>query len=167
VRILRGSILVIAVSAQAIDVSRAYIGAQGIRRTTWQTPLASDFWRMATPAYRQVVAIPPNICSPDGIDFQPLALLAGDHGVAVNVAMAARYDGQKLRQYCDELPDLTKTGIRPDTLYVLQPASAVGFLRDAPDPMVCARVDGHVACVREDTADAWKGAVSVPLDRVP
>jgi hypothetical protein len=161
------AVLVIAVCAQGIDVSRAYIGAQGIRRTTWQTPLVSDFWRVATPAYRHVVAFPPNICSPEGIDFQPLALLAGDHGVSVNVAMAARYDGEKLRQYCDQLPGLTKAGVRADTLYVLQPASAVRFFRDAPDPVVCARVDGHLACVREDTADAWRGAASVSLERLP
>ena len=164
---LAQTLLMIAVAAQAIDVSRAYIGAQGLRRTTWQTPFADDFWRVATPAYRHLVAIPPNICSPQGIDFHPVALLAGDHGVSVNAAMAARYDGEKLRQYCDELPGLAKGGIRPDTLYVLQPASAARFMQDAADPLICARVDGHVACVREDTANEWRGAVSVPLERVP
>ena len=161
------TVLMLAVAAQALDVSRAYLGAQGLRRATWQTPFADDFWRVVTPNYRHLVAIPPNICSPQGIDFHPVALLAGDHGLTVNAAMAARYDSEKLRQYCDEFASVARAGIRPDTLYVLQPASAARFMQDALDPLVCARVDAHVACVREDSAQQWRGAVSVPLERVP
>jgi hypothetical protein len=162
------TLLAAAVVAQAVDLSRAYVGAQGLHRTTWQTPLAADFWRVVTPSYRHLVAIPPNTCSPQGIDFLPVALLAGDHGLSVNAAMAARYDVEKLRQYCRQLGDDIVGGrINPDVLYVLQPASAAAFMRNAEAPLICARVDGHVACVREDTADKWRESVSVALERVP
>jgi hypothetical protein len=156
-----------ALAVQAIDVSPAYRDARGAA-TLGGPGFASEFWRVVPPHYRHLTAFPTNICPPGrAVDFEPLALVAGDFHLSVNSGLAARYDADRLRQYCQDLSREISSGVfDPDTLYVFTRDAAAG-IASGGGRLICFPADGYVACAVRDTYVRWQDVFDATVVVLP
>lgn len=141
-------VLSLAVGLQVLDQAGVYRSRREGYRLRFDNPLRSHFWRTLPGSYAHLVMYPSNMCVPpgQGMDYRPLALVAGNAGMTFNGGNAARYDAVAIGRYCAQLSDEIQRGVLSnDTLYVVQPESA-SLLLSAPTPMTCTLVDGLSVC---------------------
>jgi hypothetical protein len=163
-------VLSFAVVVQAVDLYEPYKQLTLVRERAWTTPLRSRLWTAAARHYQHLTLIPTNMCFPpqDAIDYTPFALLAGNAGITVNGGFAARYDLQKLIDYCrDAVPRWHRGEFADDQLYVLKPGLAQTFLRVSTVPIVCSPVDDYVTCFTARSYVAWQDEYDIARERLP
>ncbi|MGE0042359.1 MAG: DUF6311 domain-containing protein [Vicinamibacterales bacterium] len=150
-------LLLVAALLQAADVRDAYAAARALGRQAWETPLRSPIWDAAVPAYGHVSLYPTNLCTVNAIDYAPFALLAGRAHATVNGAMAARYDTEGLRNFCQSYQErLVAGGVRDDELYVLQPQWGPELRAVAKEPVTCTEADGYAVCFTTASYQRWQ-----------
>jgi hypothetical protein len=154
-------ILATAALAQAIDVAAMSRFVGEVRTHGYRNPLNSRFWQAAAPHYRRLVLIPSNLCDRNGfVDYLPFALLAGQHGLAINAGATARYDTRRAAGYCQSLAAETASGLfDADTLYVIRPDMLAGLGIATRERSACGIVDGFGVCFARETRDRWRNAV--------
>ena len=165
-----GLVLSLGVALQAVDLYEPYKGLRPVRARDWKNPLQSRLWSTAAPRYKHLTLMPTNMCSPsqDALDYTPFALLAGNAGITVNGGFAARYDLQKVTNYCRDVFARWQSGeFVDDELYVLKPQLAQTYLRATKVPVVCTPVDNHVICFTASSYLAWQHEYDLARERLP
>jgi hypothetical protein len=101
-------------------------------------------------------------------DFRPFALLAGEHGIAINAGTAARWDSARVEDYCRALDHAIEAGeLDPRRLYVLRKDLVRGFNERAGAAAVCVRIDDHDVCAARETLIAWQDEFDVMFTVLP
>jgi hypothetical protein len=84
----------------------------------WENPLQSEFWREAAQRYRKILFVPQEHRAPN---YGPFALLAANHGMAINVGYFTRVPLRALQSSAGHLlADFNEGRLDPDALYVVQ-----------------------------------------------
>jgi len=126
-------------------------------QATWQNPLQSPFWQMATPHYQHLLLVPPYPCEEPNVDWRPFAYLAANHHLTLNTALVARVEVAKVLQSCQQLRQNLRRGqIQDNTLYVLLPTYVASFQTNAQVPVRCNLVDGFNVCVTQASSAKWE-----------
>lgn len=87
-------------------------------------PLTSEFWQLAAARYRNIAIAPLLHAAPNWI---PLALLAGDNQMSINVAQFARISWPEVAPAHDALRiSLAHGPLEPATIYVLNDPAMIG-----------------------------------------
>jgi Family of unknown function (DUF6311) len=115
-------VLSAAVALQAFDAAPHVRVLRAMRAVGFANPLQSRFWDVVPPHYRRVVLFPSRMCTAEAtFDYRPFALLAGRHGVGINVGGTARPASGPTVRYCRSLDrDIAAGTLDPDSLYVVR-----------------------------------------------
>lgn len=110
------AILVAAVALQLFDLQPAMSFFRTTFAATWQNPARSAFWSEAVRSYRRIALVPADA----QVDiYLPMAMLAAENGVAINVAYLARHDTSALEaERAEVLATVDRGTLDPSTLYV-------------------------------------------------
>jgi hypothetical protein len=91
----------------------------------WDTPLVSPFWQRAAKAGLKKVRVIPVVSNP-GTDWKALGYYAVIHHMGIDSVYLGRVDADALAALRDRETEVLKTGnFDPDTLYILDPPSAL------------------------------------------
>jgi Family of unknown function (DUF6311) len=160
------AVLAIAVTLQAMDLSGAYRNARQARATRLAELLPDPFWRTVPGLYQHLILHPTNMCPAapgTGLDFRLFAIIAGRFGNTINAGFAARYDAEKVLQYCRAFDaDMRAGRVADDQLYVMVPQLAAPLKAAAQKPLVCTVVDGYAACFTVASYERWRQQVTLP-----
>jgi hypothetical protein len=135
-------IISFAVIVQLMDFYPFYRNVS-LDKFSWKTPLYSNLWGQFAEKYKHITCIPAFF---SGEDYVPFALLAGDHGMTINVANLARADYFARKRYRDELQKQFEQGrFEDNTLYILlsKPNKPDSFISDFLLKQVTCIVDGY------------------------
>jgi hypothetical protein len=95
----------------------------------WESSLQSDFWGQASRCYGKILFVPQLHRAPN---YGPFALLAANHGMAINVGYFARVPREKLeRSAAQLLSDFRDGRLDPDALYVVNEKGLVRSVKFA------------------------------------
>jgi len=157
VALLSGAVLV-----QAIDISGVYAASRKSHAERIEAmPLSSPFWTEVLPHYKHLVLHPTNMCPPHQgqvLDYRIFALHAASAGTTINGGFAARYDVQKVREYCARFGEDVSAGrVTDDSLWVLLlQEDASELMAASAQPLVCTPVDGYTACFTRASHLRWQ-----------
>jgi|SRR5919106_5115146 hypothetical protein len=122
-RIPLALVLATALTVQVLDILPLIekLQAKLEHKAGWEVPLRSGFWKQAAQHYREILFVPQVHMDPkDQPFFGPFALLAANHGMAINVGYFARVPLQALQSSADRLlSDFNEGKLDPDALYVI------------------------------------------------
>ena len=139
----------LAVVLQIVDSSdrwQRFAATQPATAQAWVSPLHSPFWTLAASRYTRIRAIPPDPLTPAWVD---LAYFAAFHHLGTDAAYLGRRDARGAAQLT-ALADaaLTNGSFDPQTIYVLDPASAAEAARFVGPGDLLAPVDGLIVFAR-------------------
>lgn len=119
--------------------------------TPWENPVRAQFWNEAAGHYRRIAFVPAEFGNPN---YLPMALLAAENGMEINVAYLARYDfGLLAAERSETLKAVESGALAADTLYVFSDdALFEKATTQKPQGALAATVDGF-----DLIAPAWKG----------
>ncbi|WP_274630261.1 DUF6311 domain-containing protein [Arvimicrobium flavum] len=148
------AVLLAAVALQVFDLQPAMSFFRTTFSATWQNPAQSGFWSEAVRNYRRIALVP---ADSEGPVYLPMAMLAAENGLAINVAYLARHDPEALEaERAEVLAAVTSGALDPDTLYVF---SDDGLFRKAlsskPGAAFGGAVDGFKVL-----APGWNGCTA-------
>jgi hypothetical protein len=115
---------------------------------SWNTPLVSPFWQRASEAgLHKVRAIP--VVSNPGTDWKVLGYYAVTHHIGLDSVYLGRVDANALAALRAHEADVLKTGnFDPDTLYILDPPSALEAEAHLTPADLFAFVDHRIVVVK-------------------
>ena len=145
-------LLTIGLAVQVFDLTplhaRTFRLREGAYAREAEPVLHDPWWNEAAQGRRHIVLVPPLACGQQAVPYFPFSLLAGDHGLTVNVGYVARWDGRGYADYCTALKQQIPAGVRnADTLYVVRPDQIDDFRTSSPADMQCTDADGYVGCL--------------------
>lgn len=153
----------VAVLVQAVDTSRGWREFETTEppvASAWPTPIKSPFWRFAAAHYTKIRAIPVRGLNKN---WAVLSYFAAFHHMASDAAYLGRRDAAGFARLQD-LADaaLDRGALAPDTLYVLDPASALRIRPYVAADDLLVVVDGFIVFARHGKALAVADGVALP-----
>lgn len=150
-------VLATAVLLQQVDMTGVQQISKAMRNVRGESPLSHELWTILPPHYRHMVLYPTNMCSANpGIDFRPLAVLAGAAGATINAGYAGRVNVAELQSYCADLEAaLTKGEVADDTLYVVTPPQAPRLMTSST-PVACTPLEPYAVCFTVSSYARWR-----------
>lgn len=130
--------------------------------TPWESPMQAQFWQEAAQRYRRIALAPADSNVPI---YLPMALLAADNGLVINVAYLARIDDAALvAERAETLAAVESGNLATDTLYVFSDETLFEkALQRKPATTLGAKIDGFSVL-----APDWHGCThacgAAPLD---
>lgn len=114
----------------------------------WKTPLVSPFWQRAAEAGLKKVRVIPVVSNP-GTDWKDLGYYAVNHHMGIDSVYLGRVDANELAALRAHETDVIKTGaFDPDTLYILDPPSALEAEKHLTPADLFAFVDHRIVVVK-------------------
>jgi hypothetical protein len=143
--------LAAALVLQYFDVLPVAHGVAAWARVHHPDRLVSADWTALPASYRHLVILPAFQCGQDtpvGLDAWPqFARLAARGGMTLNSVYVGRISSQTLTLDCVTIPgQLVRTGLAPDTAYVLSDRMAGAVLGHPETAHYCRRADGFNLC---------------------
>ena len=122
------SLLAITLAIQFFDGPQDKLSGRLFKsEVVWENPLQSEFWKQAAQRYRKILFVPQVHHAPN---YGPFALLATNHGMAINVGYFARVPLQALQRSAAELlADFNEGQLDPDALYIVQDSGLVRSIK--------------------------------------
>jgi hypothetical protein len=115
---------------------------------TWKTPLVSPFWQRAADAGLKKVRVIPVVSNP-GTDWKDLGYYAVNHHMAIDSVYLGRVDAAALAALRAHEAEVINTGnFDPDTLYILDPPSALEAQKHLAPADLFAFVDHRIVVVK-------------------
>lgn len=150
-------VLATAILLQQIDLAGVQNMSKAMRNVRGDSPLSHELWTILPPHYRHMVLYPTNMCHANpGIDYRPLAVLAGAAGATINAGYAGRVNVAQLQNYCNQLEAaVARSEVADDTLYVVTPAQAPRFLASTT-PVECRQLDPYAVCYTVSSSARWR-----------
>jgi hypothetical protein len=150
-------VLAAAVLLQQVDLAGVQRLSKAMRDIRAESPLQHELWTILPPQYRHMVLYPTNMCRPDpGIDYRPLAVLAGPAGATINAGYAGRVNLAQIRAYCADLDAAMARGdAADDTLYVVTPPEAPRLMASST-PVACTLLEPYAVCFTASSYARWR-----------
>ena len=115
---------------------------------SWKTPLVSPFWQRAADAGLKKIRVIPVVSNP-GTDWKDLGYYAVNHHMGIDSVYLGRVDAEALATLRAHEADVIKTGnFDPDTLYILDPPSALEAQKHLTPADLFAFVDHRIVVVK-------------------
>jgi hypothetical protein len=115
---------------------------------TWGTPLVSPFWQRAAKAGLKKVRVIPVVSNP-GTDWKALGYYAVIHHMGIDSVYLGRVDGDALAALREREMEVLKTSnFDPDTLYILDPPSALEAQAHLTPSDLFAFIDHRIVVVK-------------------
>lgn len=115
---------------------------------SWNTPLVSPFWQRAAEAGLRKIRVIPVVSNP-GTDWKTLGYYAVTHRMGIDSVYLGRVDANALAALRAHEADVLKTGsFDPDTLYILDPPSALEAQQHLTPADLFAFVDHRIVVVK-------------------
>jgi hypothetical protein len=115
---------------------------------TWKTPLISPFWQRAADAGLNKIRVIPVVSNP-GTDWKDLGYYAVNHHMGIDSVYLGRVDASALAALRAHEAEVIKTGsFDPDTLYILDPPSALEAQKHLTSADLFAFIDHRIVVVK-------------------
>lgn len=81
--------------------------------------------------------------------------------MTINTGRMARFDAEKMRQYCEALFQNIRQGkIDDNSIYILHSSYLENFKNASQVPVVCAKIDGFDTCVTKPSSVKWRDLIN-------